>query len=344
MTLPVLGQSQSPVQHTFTILGVGRHGLGVTDHLLQTGRWQLISAADRSAAAFARFQYQFHGRHIPFYETAAEALKEHVPDVVYIAATAPAHVPLAESVLATGFDGRLLIEKPVATSLSAADQLQLRLGARPAAGHSAVNFNRRCSKLYQSAKTVIDSGELGRLIHVDYKRSMKLSMKGAHYIDLINWYMGATPQAVSAQMAPDSIVDTRGAYFYDPSGFVEIEYASGQTACVDAIGKRADFPEGMQLHFEQGRIEIDVQEKLSRLVTTEGTRILADESKANLFDWIINTFDALVAPDVCGLCSVGEAADSLAIIVAAHWSNRLGGQRVTFPLPGEVRASVLRLA
>jgi predicted dehydrogenase len=344
MTLPALGNSQTPNQHTFTILGVGRHGLAVTEHLLRTGRWQLTSAADRSAAAYARFQYQFHDRHIPFYETAAEALADRWPEVVYIAATAPAHAPLVEEVLAAGFPGCLLIEKPVATSLSEAARLRAWLEARPTSGRSAVNFNRRCSQLYLSAKTVIDSGELGRLIHVDYTRPMKLSMKGAHYIDLINWYTGAGARTVSAQMAPDSIVDARGAYYYDPPGYVEIEYASGQTACVDALGRRAELPAGMQLHFEHGRIEIDVQEQVSRLVTAEATRVLADESGANLYDWITNTFDALVAPDDCRLCSIGEAADSLAIVAAAHWSHRLGGQRISFPLPAEVRTDVLRLA
>jgi len=330
--------------HTFTALGVGRHAFAVIDYLLKAGRWQLVSASDRSAAAYARFQSSYHDRQIPFYASVAEALTATQPEVAYIAATAPAHVALAESVLAAGFGGQLLIEKPIACSLAEADRLLEGLLAQPATRRVAVNFNRRGAPLYQSVKAVVRSGELGRLKHIDYKRDMKLSMKGSHYIDLINWYMGAPLATVTAELAADSSVDTRGAFFYDPGGWVEIEYASGQTARIDAVDHFPDLGEGLCLEFELGRIQVDVNESAARLMSRQGERELAAEA-AVTYAWIANVFEALVSPaEPCVLCSVAEAADSLAVIVAAQWSHRHGRAPVAFPLPADIRSEVLRLA
>jgi predicted dehydrogenase len=191
----------------------------------------------------------------------------------------------------------------------------------------------------------VDSGELGRLKHIDFKRAMKLSMKGGHYIDLINWYMGARPRSVTAELASTSSVDTRGAFFYDPQGYVQIEYDSGQTACLDGLDKRSDLLEGMRLSFDQGVINVDVAERTTRLVGPHGERDLADESSSTTYDWIANTFEALVSPGgIFVPCSVVEAMDSLAVIVAAHRSHRLGGQPIALPLAPQARAEVLRLA
>jgi predicted dehydrogenase len=344
MTAPLPLPDSGARQHSFATLGVGRHGLGVIEHLLGTGRWQMLAGIDPSAAAYARFQYQFHEARIPFYTTAAEALAATQPEVIHIAATAPAHVPLAKAVLETGFTGKLLIEKPIATSLCAAEGLLDELRKLPA-GSAAVNFNRRCARVYHSAWQVIQSGELGRVQHIDYKRSMKLSMKGSHYIDLINWYMGARPKCLTAELAPNSEVDARGAYFYDPPGYLEIEYAGGQSACLDGLGRRSDLAEGMSLQLEQGRIEIDVREKITRLSGPQGERTLADDSKLTLYHWIENTFLALAEPGgAFTACSPAEAIDSLAVIVAAYQSSQRAGQPVQFPLSDGARAEVLRLA
>jgi predicted dehydrogenase len=329
---------------TFTALGVGRHGLAVINHLLTGRRWRLVSVYDQSAAAYARFQFQFHERRIPFYATSVEALAER-PDLVYIAATAPAHVPLAEVVLSAGFSGRLLIEKPIATSLRAAEALHTRVVALSAGDRVAVNFNRRCSWIYQSAKAVIESGELGRLRHIDYKRSMKLSMKGSHYIDLINWYLGARPKKVTARLANRSSVDTRGAYFFDPAGYLEIEYEHGQTACVDGLEQRSDLALGMVLRFDHGTIQISADEQATHLAGPNGERNLAHEPGSTTYDWIGNTFDALVAPGGrFRPCSLPEAIDCLAVIVAAHQSHRAGGRPIDLPLEPAVRAEEMRLA
>ena len=91
-----------------------------------------------------------------------ELLRTLHPDAVVICTPHPSHAAIARDALDSG--AHVLIEKPIAIDVADADEL-LQMSARSGA-LVAVNFGERFRPSVERARTILASGELGRLIRV----------------------------------------------------------------------------------------------------------------------------------------------------------------------------------
>ncbi|MBM3299934.1 MAG: Gfo/Idh/MocA family oxidoreductase [Deltaproteobacteria bacterium] len=332
--------------HRVGVIGLGAHGLAVIEQLLShPDTWSIVGVVDSSRASYARFQWLYHDRCIPCFTTPAELMRFEEIAVILISTTAPAHVSIAESLISSGYCGHILIEKPISNSLVQATRLADLVQTTNWPGRIGVNFSRRCSALYSQVKETIGSGELGRLLRMEYHQPCKISMKGSHYVDLANWFLVSEPSRVSARLDRFSVVDHRGAFFFDPAGCIEVTYQNGAVFSMDTTGANQALTEGLTVIGERGEVYVDVEESFVNIKSATGERKSLSDKVGYGYNWIENTLEALISDHALWTpCTLGEAIAGLEIMVAAHVSDRLGGQPVELPLNSQFCSEVLRVA
>jgi predicted dehydrogenase len=321
------------------IVGMGGRGLKVLEHLLDQPAWEVVGVADRSAVAYARLQAELYDRRVHMVREAGELLPLE-PELVLVATTAGAHLPVVRALVDAGYDGALFVEKPLAASVGQGRELERLVGGRQRA---AVGFQRRGSRMYAEAERTLRSGELGavRALRWGAPIPSQISMKGAHHFDLANWLVGAPPVAVSATLEQHPSVDRRGAYYFDPPGRAEVEYESGARFAVDSTGET---PEGLVVECEGGSLKVGPEEDALVVLGPQGERTVdSDGGREESFDWFDETLRALVAGEA-GPCTVPEAAAALEVVAGVFLSDERGGASVSLPLAGADAEQELRIA
>ena len=327
------------------IAGYGGRGEEQLEALLG-GRhpWTIVGVADRSPTAYGRLQACYYDERVPAVRRAADLLAFE-PEAILVSTTAAGHVPVSLELLEAGFDGALLIEKPLASSVAAARGLQLATEAWR--GRAAVDFQRRCSRMYAETAALLASGELGRVRSIGYstKKAEMLSMKGSHHIDLANWLAAARPVQVAATLGTDSEVDRRGAFYFDPPGVVDVTYENGAVLRLDTTG--AGGKPGLSVECEQGTVTVDRREAEVVVRGSGGERTIPTdvEGRSRNATWFESTLRALTV-DEDGLrpCTIREAVSELEVLAGAFISSSRGGEPVSLPLAPEEAALELRIA
>ena len=178
----------------------------------RSGKLRVVSCYSRSAEKRARFARTFEtGEHESYESLLAD------PGVDAVILTTP-HSLHAEHVIAVAEAGKhVFVEKPftlTAESGRRAAEVCARAGVVLAVGH-----NRRFSAAAQATKAIIESGDLGRVLHIEANFSVPGAMSytpdrwrasrvespagglaglGVHMIDLIAWF-GGEVQRVTGQ-------------------------------------------------------------------------------------------------------------------------------------------------
>jgi UDP-N-acetyl-2-amino-2-deoxyglucuronate dehydrogenase len=127
--------------------------------LKQIPHAQIVAMAD---VAIERGQARAQEYDCPFFADHRQLLTAIVPDVVVVTTPHPFHAPIAIDALAAG--AHVLVEKPLAISVSAADAM-----IAAAETHQrilAVSFQQRFRPVIEYARHMIDAGELGELMRV----------------------------------------------------------------------------------------------------------------------------------------------------------------------------------
>ena len=289
--------------------------------------------SDRSPAAHARLQALHYDLRIPFVRDPAD-LMLFDPRLVLVSTTAPGHVPVALSVLGAGFTGSLLVEKPLASSVAAARALQTAAGS----ARAAVCFQRRCSSMYAAA--VEAARGLGAVRSIAYASSSPepVAMSGSHQIDLAGWFGGAAPTSVSALLSPTAGMTRLGAAFADPSGRLDVTYASGATATIDLTGTAGRDGAGLEITCEQGTVRVPASEECAsvgeRVVTADG----------GMPEWFESMLRALTGGEGPAPCTLAEGLDGLEVLAGAFVSSGRGGEPVALPLAADDAARELPIA
>lgn len=142
-------------------------------------------------------------------------IKEQKPDVVIVTTTDCYHVDYICRAMELGCD--VVSEKPIATE---ADQCQRIIDTEKKTGKEVyVGFNVRHMNESMEMKRILDSGELGEIIAIEYHEYLDtqhgasyfrrwhgknkysgslLVHKSSHHFDLINWLLNAEPVDVQA--------------------------------------------------------------------------------------------------------------------------------------------------
>lgn len=142
------------------------------------------------------------------------------PDLLVVTTVDAYHAGIIVKALGRGID--VLTEKPMVVDER---QCQAVLDAEKRTGRKiVVTFNYRFAPKHQLIKEILLSGEIGRVISVDFhwyldvyhgadyfRRWHRLKAKGgslwvhkaSHHFDLVNWWLGADPVEVSARGSLD---------------------------------------------------------------------------------------------------------------------------------------------
>ncbi len=178
-------------------------------------------------------------------------------------------------------DKHVFLEKPMADSVSACDQIVAAANASARAfmvGHVC-----RFDAAYALAKEEISAGKLGRILSIHAKRNLsrwitpshlkKLSAlfgDGVHDLDLMLWYTGAKPASVYAQS-----MNTRPELPHDDLGWAMFRFGSGAIAVIETVWCLPDnapfaIDARMEIIGTDGTITIDNSGSQYTLLTNSG--------------------------------------------------------------------------
>jgi predicted dehydrogenase len=231
------------------VAGAGSRGRYLGRAFNQDPRTRLVAVCDVSQAALSRAREEFGGD-VRYFPSQQEMLEGTEFQVGVVASWDPAHRDNA--VVFLEHDKHVYLEKPMAQTIADCDDI-LRAWERSSAS-LMVGLELRYCTLSQEIRRLLDAGEVGR-VHLgmavdnvsvggqyyyhnnrrrkEFIRSLMLE-KGTHTLDLMNWFIGASPTRVYGEGgldvfggdAPDDKrcrdCDERRScpYFIDTSGFV----------------------------------------------------------------------------------------------------------------------------
>ncbi len=195
------------------VVGLGIRGFWISHLARQTPETELVAMADLNPVMLEMARDKFPG--VTLYAAGEEMAAEADIEAVLVGTGDRFHAGNAREALAHG--KHVLIEKPLAQSfadLAAIARMQAESGLVV-----GTFLELRHSTLWRRVRAIIDSGEIGEVLagslvdHVGrdrgqfFGRSKARSkdvivslvlQKGVHGLDLLNWFMGATPRRVGA--------------------------------------------------------------------------------------------------------------------------------------------------
>ncbi len=236
-------------------------------------RVELVAVCDIRPQAHELFRQSWQNL-LPqtrYYTDYRQLLEELQPDLVSVVTPDHLHADIVVDAATKGAKA-IFCEKPLATTLTDADRM---LAACTANGTVlAVNHTRRWSPIFQQARQILRSGELGNLrtLRVDFfsQRAM-LFRNGGHMVDMLNFLADADPAWVWAELEDgfDHFDIYRGDGGHDPnlepSACGYIHYANGVRAFYES-GKTPSPVAQFTLICDKGRLEVtDRQITITRL-------------------------------------------------------------------------------
>jgi predicted dehydrogenase len=247
------------------IIGAGSYGEAHAHALKDHDDLQLVAASRNDAQALQTFCEAFNCRG---YTDNARLLADPDVDVVVIATPHHLHTGLLKAAAAAG--KHILLEKPMAPSLPECHEIIASVqqaGVKFMVGH--VNHFARA---YQTARQIIDSGELGEVVmgvstmskfwYEPNRRWWHLQRTtgggmwltaGIHCLDRLTWLVGAPVTSTSASL---------GARFHDQeaddAGMVFLRYANGAAGTIVSVGYADGAPKHLtELTCTRGTMNID---------------------------------------------------------------------------------------
>jgi len=201
----------------FALIGTGNRGTTMWGKDLLEG-WRsevdLVAICDTNPLRAERARTMIKSN-APIYTSIEETLAQAKPELVIVCTQDSNHDDIIVAALESGAD--VITEKPMTTTIEKIRRIrdaEKRTGKRV-----DVSFNYRYSPTAAKLKELLTSGAIGTLTSVDFhwyldnshgadyfrrwhayvKNSGSLFVhKATHHFDLLNWYVGADPEVVSA--------------------------------------------------------------------------------------------------------------------------------------------------
>ncbi len=207
---------------TVGIIGFGGRGSSHGRHLANLPQAQLVSVAEVSDASIERGKQKVSLDGVKIHKDMNEVLASDV-DAVIIATPVYMHPDHFEAAIKAG--KHIYIEKPAAADIAGAKKVMRLADAAPRELNITFGYQQRHGDVYQAAKKLIDSGEIGK-INLVHSHFLKSGMTGnepvlpsprneseklaqwkrwrstygeiitetfCHNIDAMNWFVGAHP-------------------------------------------------------------------------------------------------------------------------------------------------------
>jgi predicted dehydrogenase len=212
------------------VVGLGRMGRRHVLALRALGM-ELVGGADPFADSIEATIKELEVPRDRLFRDDKELLAATKPDVLIIAATAPAHAPVTINAAAAGVK-YILCEKPMAASLDECDAMLAackRHGTR-----LAINHQMRFMEQYLEARKLIEAPEFGGWASINViAGNFGLAMNGTHYFELLRWLAGAPIDTVTAWFSKNPVPSPRGPAFFDRAGQIRLTTENGRRMFMD---------------------------------------------------------------------------------------------------------------
>jgi predicted dehydrogenase len=277
---------------------------------------------------------------VQLYTDYREMLDREQPDLVSVVTPDHLHADITVAA-ANGSAKAIWCEKPIATTLADADRMIA--AAEENNVLLSIEHTRRWSPIYQKARQILRSGELGKLrmiISNMYSPRSMLFRNGTHMIDMLAFFAESDPAWVFAELEEgfDYFTEYKSDGGHDPNtdpaATAYIHFANGVRAVYNSV--KVTMPGGQfDLSCDLGRMEVsDRGLTILRGVShyewsaTNGVvgEFMYTQQLASLAELIesLETGKPLVSP-------AREARKTLAIMLAMLQSHSLGNVRVGLP-------------
>ena len=259
-------------QVRYAVIGIGSMGFTHVNNIIRNSQYCTITAVcDINEETFNKLSEE-QRKDIKCYNNVDDCMKDENVDVVLIATPHYFHVDIAIKALQHG--KHILVEKPIAVHKKDAERLLAEAAKHPELVKSLM-FNQRTLPAHIKLKSLIDSGELGRLrrinwIVTDWFRTQlyydsgdwRASWRGEgggvllnqcpHQLDLLQWFFGMPEKvrcAVKLGKYHDiEVEDEINAY---------LEYADGKTANFISSTGEAPGLNRLEITSERGRLTLE---------------------------------------------------------------------------------------
>ena len=256
------------------------------------------------------------------------------PECVIVATTADSHCELTCAAAERGAK-RVLVEKPMAVSLSQCDRMIetcRRHGTR-----LAVNHQMRFIELYTEPKRLAATKAFDGFASMTVVAgNMGFSMNAIHYFESFRFLSDEDPVEVSAWFSPGAVPNPRGARFEDRAGSIRAVTAGGRRLYMD-LG--ADQGHGVLVFYACRNGVVIVNELTGEMVTSEreeqyrglpttrygmpAVRARRTIQTADLVDTSAAVLDALLRDQ--NNVSGEDGRKAVTLVVAAYQSAEHGG-------------------
>jgi predicted dehydrogenase len=201
----------------YALIGTGNRGTTMWGRDLLAG-WRdkvdLVAICDLNSLRAERARTMI-GSNAPIYGSIERTLEASHPELVIVCTKDSTHDDIIVAALESGAD--VISEKPMATTVEKIRRI--REAEKRTGRHVDVSFNYRFAPTAARLKELLLSGAIGTLTSVDFhwyldnthgadyfrrwhaytENSGSLFVhKATHHFDLLNWYIGADPESVSA--------------------------------------------------------------------------------------------------------------------------------------------------
>lgn len=128
-----------------------------------------------------------------FYSDYKQMMEQHKFDIVSVATPVETHSEIVSYLARHENHPKLIFcEKPLASTVEEGERMVRDCMVNGV--KLAVNFTRRWDPIYQHAKKLVDSGQIGSVTHVIGYASKEKDLEGnIHMVDVLNWFSGGQP-------------------------------------------------------------------------------------------------------------------------------------------------------
>ena len=211
------------------IVGMGLRGVDLARTFGQDVRYTISALCDINIGKLHQIQLALGLTRIPAYTNIARLLQQEDPDAVVVAVPDGCHAAAAVPALEAG--KRVFLEKPLEITATRCQEI---IAADDAAGGKTfVGFNLRFSPLYAEIRRLLDNRAIGDILTIQadefydggrtyFRRWNRRRAdsgglwitKACHDFDLLCWFAGCPPLAVSASAALSHYVPRSDAAIY----------------------------------------------------------------------------------------------------------------------------------
>ena len=309
----------------FGVIGVGNMGSAHVSNFSVLDNCELKAVCDINPEAFKRIDESTR-KSIQLFTDAEKFFQEADIDAVIIAVPHYFHPDLAIRAMECG--KHIIVEKPIAVHKAEAERMIAEAKKYPKLKKSAM-FNQRTIPAHRKIKQMIDSGELGKIMRVnwiitDWFRSQcyydsgdwRASWRGEgggvllnqcpHQLDLMQWFFGM-PVSVRASAKLGKYHDIE----VEDEVNAYLEYADGKTG--NFIASTGEIPgtNRLEIMAERGRLVFECNRLEFKRTEEETSHFTKHTDKAfgtpDLWDCVIPTVPGSSRPHSIIVANVADA-------------------------------------